>query len=307
MSELESRLLEAGFQPVSGKKNCGQGEINICCLFCDTPDPSAHCGIDPDDGKFHCLRCGSGGGWKTLQWKLGIPLADIFGKVDDYDFGAPFGKKFDKTDDDREKDFYIDPALEHMKMWRFLLEERQLDEERCIAAGLGKGVNGFKGYAVFCDGNAAVGRNYLGGDRIKWKKPKGWRQRLFGAAWVKERAPEVGVIVEGVFDLLRFPRGVAAALLSKRISDDIANEIAESFLPSTQKLVLATDRDLTHREQSDLVRKLRGLLFEVTVPDWSQVDPDIKDVDEFFIQYGEEAMYEFLGIPQQFDKLSFIQ
>ena len=307
MSELESRLAQAGFQPVSGKKNCGQGDINISCPFCITPDPSAHCGIDTDDGKFHCFRCGTGGRWRTLQKELGIPLADIFGEADSPNFDISWADKLDPVDDGREKDFYIEPTLKHMKMWRFLLEERQLDEERCIAAGLGKGVNGFKGYAVFCDGNAAVGRNYLDGDRIKWKKPKGWRQRLFGAEWVKERGPEVGVIVEGVFDLLRFPRGIAAALLSKKISADTANEIAESFLPSTRKLVLATDRDLTKREQSDLVRKLRGLLFEVTVPDWSQVDPDIKDVDEFFIQYGEEAMYEFLGIPQQFDKLSFIQ
>ena len=303
MNDLPSKFIEAGIQYVSSGKNVGGEDINIRCPYCDFLDPSAHCGINVTSGFFHCFRCGEGGGWRKLGKKLGIRLDDVFGGGDDFDI--PLAQKLDPVD--REEDFYREVKETDSKLFRFLLEERELDLDRCLDIGLKKGINGFKGYAVFCDGNAAVGRNYLDDERIKWRKPKGWKQRLFGAELVQQRAPEVGVIVEGIFDMVRFPVGTCAALLSKKISGDTANEILVSFGPSCKKLVLATDRDLASREKSDLVAKLKGLFFDVVVPDWSQVDPDVKDVDEFFVRYGEEEMYKFLGIPPQEEVLSFLQ
>ena len=293
MNSLEMKFFEYGIDYITEGKNCGKDDINIRCTQCN--DESKHLGIHATKGCFYCLRCPSKGGWRTLEKLLDIKLGDVFGGQKD-ELDISWAQKFDKPD--RLKDFYTDPTDKHMKMWRFLLEERQLDPKRCYDGGLKKGINSFKGYAVFTDEEMAIGRNYLNNDNIKWKKPRGWKRRLYGANWVEATAPKIGVIVEGVFDMLRFPIGTAAALLSKQITDDIATEIDISFRPSCKKLILGTDRDLKKFEKLDLMMKLRGLGFEVSVPDWSQVDPDVKDLDEFFVRYGEDAMYEFLGIPK---------
>ena len=301
MIDLASKLIEAGIPFVSSGKNVGPEDLAIRCPFCEFDDPSQHCGINTTSGYFHCWVCGKGGGWRMLQKQLGIRLGDVFGSDE---FEIPLAKKLDVPD--REENFYKEPNEKHIKMWRFLLEERQLDLDRCMDLGLKKGIGSFKGYAVFCDGDMAIGRNYLDNTMPKWRKPRGWKMRLYGASLVEQRDPEIGIITEGVFDAARFPIGTAAALLCKKISDDMANEIFLSF-SNAKKLVLATDRDLAKVEKLNLVAKLRGLGFEVSVPDWSQVDSDVKDVDEFFVRYGEEEMYKFLRIPPQEEVLSFIQ
>ena len=291
VNDLPSKLIEAGIPYVSSGKNVGQNDLNIKCPYCAWDDPSEHCGINTTTGKFYCFRCGEGGGWRKLGKKLEIRLDDVYG---DDGFDIPLAKKLDPVD--KEKVFYKEPNEKHMKMFKYLLEDRQLDLDRCFDAGLKKGINTFKGYAVFFDGEIAIGRNYLDNGNIKWRKPRGHTGRLFGGSFVNQRDPEIGVIVEGVFDMLRFPIGTAAALLCKKISDSIANQILLSFRPSCKKIVLATDRDLTSRERFRLVRQIRGLGFEVILPNWDLAPAGVKDIDDFFVSKGEKEMYEFLGI-----------
>ena len=318
MSQLLRLLNNARIEHRTKGVNVGREFVNISCPMCG--EQRFHCGIHETDLWYKCWVCGQGGQWYKIRKVLekrypNVPWNELKPKskntksyVDEV-AGAKKGKHQKILQNWRElneEDYQlIDWITEMPADLDSSYRKRAVPLEHALDMGLKAGVNKLFGYAVFCLDEVLVARKFnRRSEGSKWWKSTESKYNIFGSSWVKKSSPSIGVITEGIFDCLRIPLGIGVSILGSAFSEDLIFDISESFA-SADELVLALDRDVHEKSLVNFALTLTDLGFSVRVPDWSQVDDRIKDLDELYLIDGEKAVLEFLSLPLQ-TEISFV-
>ena len=297
MSELSQLLKSAHVEVRERGTNVGSEFINICCPFCG--EDRFHCGLHEIDLWFKCFVCGEGGAWLRIKRKLKKlhPSAN-------WDAVSHESKSIYVPEDTKpiaqrkpvhwreitESDFLVLDWLGSSPNLKYIAEkdrERGIDIDIALDAGLLMGIGKLRGYVVFKNGNNINARKY----NSDVPGPRWWKQLedspyLFGKEWVEKMQPKVGVISEGIFDILRVPLGQGVAILGSAVSDLLVSEIVRVF-DTADSLVLALDKGANRTSVTRMRLMLLDMGFEVILPDWDSINEDgIKDLDEFYLAYG---------------------
>lgn len=308
MFDLRSILSNAGVPWRDRGSNTSKSHINVCCPFCG--EIRFHCGIHREQGWYHCFVCDGSGSWRDVRSKLSEEYPRMAGAslptvntafVDDYK-KTYVSEEIISVPLHDEKDSAI---------WRWLTKTPSVDvfyhpyrprgfsKRTLLDGGVGKGINKFRGYVTFDNEGEIIARKYstqvIG---PKWKRSYSSLKPVYGETFCKTTEPAKGVVVEGVFDCLRFPLGHAVALCGSTKAAGKVLAVLNAF-ESTEEVVLALDRD---KEGSHIQAELRMLLSEhgkrVTCFPWNDVSTEVRDVDEFAIMYGEKELHEVLKMEE---------
>ena len=289
--------------------NVGREFINICCPFCH--EGRFHCGINTIDFWFKCFVCNESGSWYKLSkclkkdfsgvnWKKIKPPKKTY-HIPVYEkpvISEPkfsFLKSLEKTDL-CFKWLTTEPGIEFLND---KFRPRGLPGDILNYVEIYRGTKKFKGYVVFKEGDNISGRKYnpdiLG---ARWKKNIVNTPFIYGENVCKKFCMPVGIITEGIFDMLHFPQGTAIALSGVAFSDAVLAKVLKTF-DKAYKIILALDRGVKEKMIQDFYLSLSDF-YEVDVVDWSTIkNPNIKDLDELAVVKGNEYLLDFVGLPKE--------
>ena len=271
--------------------NWTHGMVNICCPSCG--ESRFHCGIHENDLWWHCFVCGASGKWPSMKSLLtraypGSTWTSVGQSISFIDIEPPEKKAPSEA-------LYVDGRTEVLNLWLsrwpayrekdFPDRPRGLCLEELDDIEIYDGIGKLRGYAVFKEGEEINARKYISGG----SGPRWWRQSInkdyvFLGEACRKLSSNTGVIVEGIFDCLRFPHGSCVAILGSTILAKLVNTLPEIF-KGREKILLALDRDAKPRVIETLYFNLTDLGYEVHTLDWSRLPPDVKDIDELYIFY----------------------
>ena len=308
MSELRDTLASAGVPFKERGTNVGRGFVNIHCPFCG--EQRFHCGINEDELWFKCFVCGEGGAWYKIRSRLvttypgagfetlhrGDPhhFIDAEGLTREYE--TKISRKFGDSEHDARVRHWM-TAVPHPDELKSPYRCRGVSGDTLEQVGVEIGIRQIEGYVAFPQGDNVVARKYM----PEFIGPRWWKRVnttpfLFGEQLAVDRACDVGVVAEGVFDVLRLPLGYCVGILGSAVSDVLAGHIAVVFSHAS-RVVLALDRDANNSSLATFALTLTDIGFDVQHVDWSTVpDPQVKDIDEVLLQYGQGFLYQLLGI-----------
>lgn len=310
-------LLDAHQVPYRDRgTNVGREHLNICCPFC--AEVRYHCGIHIQDLWFKCFVCGEGGQWGKLRRQLEVTFPHVpwseltsdrkavymdtqsANKVLSLKIDLPthYLRKFRTSGDEELKKWMLQKPADLKHKYR----SRGLDHLALRALDVRVGKNRLDGYVGFVEGRNFVARKWKEGVAgPRWYKRIQDRNFLFGASVVAKTERSIGVITEGVFDMLRFPVGSAVAVLGQAVGDGMLAEIVKVFR-GTETIALALDRDCNAGALANLDLSLRDLGFQVRKFDWKEIyDVTVKDADEVFLRYGKDRLYSSAGFTEEPD------
>ena len=316
MADLREVLLQAGVPTKESGVNVGRGMINICCPFCR--EQRYHCGIHETQLWFHCFVCSESGNWNRIKevfekeysnvnWNVSKNSGNFyFEEASEQAMAVEANKRWiEIPEDDKELVEWITKSPNNLKKE---FRTRGIDLNLALDAGLKKGIGKLDGYAVFSEKNNIVARKFSKkNDGPKWWKQKDVASEIYGRSFVEQKEPKLGVITEGVFDFIRIPLGSGVAILGSSISPNLIQQIITTF-SKADEILLALDRDVKGKTIRKFTLQLNNFGYGVRTLDWNRVDPDIKDLDEVFLSYGQEAFFEFLDCEelQEQNMISFL-
>ena len=289
--------------------NVGREFINICCPFCN--ESRFHCGINTIDYWFKCFVCGESGSWYKLKKQVKRDFPEI-----NWDGINPPKRVFHTPLYEKQKpenvEFpFLTPLEKHSLCFEWLTTKPHLDllYNKFRPRGLPKnildyveifrGSKKFNGYVVFKEGQNISGRKYnpkaMG---ARWKKNVVSTPFIYGEIVSKRFSMPVGVITEGIFDMLRIPQGNAVALSGTSMSNSVLAKILSIF-KNAGKIILALDRGVKEKSIQDFYLALSDM-YIVDVVNWDNIkDTKIKDLDELALVYGNKYMLDFVGLTRE--------
>lgn len=311
MFDLRSILTNAGIPWRDRGPNTSKTHINVCCPFCG--EVRYHCGIHREQGWYHCFVCDGSGSWRKIR----SVLAEEYPRITGAKLPTANTIFADKEKKPPVLSDVVSVPLDEDKdaaLWRWLTNRPSEDvfyhpyrprghaKRKLLEGGVGKGVNKFTGYVTFDNEGETIARKYsIHTPGPKWKRSYNSLKPLYGETFCKTTEPQKGVVVEGVFDCLRFPLGQAVALCGSTRAPSKVLAILNAF-EGTENIALALDRD---KEGSQIQAELKMLLSEhgkkVTCFPWKEVSNEVRDVDEFAIMFGEKELHEVLELEENLE------
>ncbi|MBT7930177.1 hypothetical protein HN682_09755 [Candidatus Peregrinibacteria bacterium] len=237
-------------------ENIGQGSIGICCPSCG--DDNYHMGIDVDTKIYNCWKCEEQGNLASLimlledvtlqsafdrikagQTEKVIDRKNFFEQVQDILCKVVYGGEKVITKGQHEKKLEV-PFTHHLheldeqfifdRMFLKFIKERNYSPEELAEWGIVAEVVGEYGYRLMFpityEGEVV---SYLGrtvsNDKTKYKNCSNdtaiipMRKLLYGYDYITKGQDSL-VICEGVFDTIRFGKGVAVGIFGKDMSVD---------------------------------------------------------------------------------------
>ena len=281
---LISALKRRGIAIRESGKNVGSSMVNICCPFCE--EERFHLGIHEKKLWFNCFVCGAKGQFWKLQKKL--DLADI--------------DKTRYTDDRRTPKQVTSPVsglelipLQPDDEFTAYLINRDITLQALKAVGFRKNktLDGF--LYIPCDNSQWIGRSIDENPTLKHKKITITSDPFtFGFERVANYNWDKLIIVEGIFDALRLPLGMAVALCGKTLGDSVLAQLIT--FGESREIVFFLDKDVENVRNhfKEQINVLLDFGIKVKIYKW-QPNTTAKDCDELG-RTNEEELYKELGI-----------
>ena len=258
--------------------------VNICCPFCE--EERFHLGVHTENLWFLCFVCNAKGQFGKLQRKSDLQDIDKTRYTDD----KPKPKQITQPTSGLE----LIPIHPYDEFGQYLIDrDVTLQALQVINFCKNKIPDDF--LYIPCDNQQWIARSIEDNPTLKHKKVATTTAPFtFGFNFVEQYEWDKLIIVEGIFDALRLPLGMAVALCGKTLGNATLTQLIN--FGESRELVFFMDKDVTNvrdhfREQ---INTLMDFGIKVKIYKW-QPNTKAKDCDELG-RTDESALYKELGI-----------